>query len=82
MDDEITNAIHDAVFLEANLRHDIFQSHLRDHANVVRKGRIERGLGINDLPEEPAPVKMEVEEEVASSGSNDNVVESNQEDKQ
>jgi len=83
VDEEITNAIHDAVFLEANLRHDIFQSHLRDHANVVRKGRIERGLGINDLPEEPAPVKMEVEEEVASAGGgNDNIMESNQEDKQ
>jgi len=81
VDDEITNAIHDAIFLEANLRHEIFQQHLRDHANVVRKGRIERGLGINDLPEEPAPVKMEVEEEVAS-GGNDNVMESNEQDKQ
>ena len=81
VDEEITNAIHDAVFLEAKMRHDVFQQHLLDHAKVVRKGRNEKGLGCHDLPD-LAPVKMEIDDEVAPSGIEEKVMDANQETKQ
>eukprot|EP00979_Chaetoceros_neogracilis_P001058 scaffold193_cov239-Chaetoceros_neogracile.AAC.3 len=81
VDDEITNAVHDAIFLEAKMRHDLFQQHLDDHAKVVRKRRIERGLGCHDLPD-PAPEKMEIDDEIAPIGNGEKSVESNQEIKQ
>eukprot|EP00557_Chaetoceros_sp_GSL56_P004761 CAMPEP_0176487406 /NCGR_PEP_ID=MMETSP0200_2-20121128/6111_1 /TAXON_ID=947934 /ORGANISM="Chaetoceros sp., Strain GSL56" /LENGTH=636 /DNA_ID=CAMNT_0017884225 /DNA_START=176 /DNA_END=2083 /DNA_ORIENTATION=- len=61
VEEAITQAIHDAVFLEAEVRYETYQKHLKDHVDFVRKGRTDRGLSTSDLPEpEPMPVPVPV----------------------
>ena len=60
VDEDVTNAIHDSVFLEAKLRFDKFQEHLKEHVHVVRKGREDRSMATSDLPEEELENEPEV----------------------
>jgi Set1/Ash2 histone methyltransferase complex subunit ASH2 len=61
VDEGIVKAIHDAVSVEAKMRHDIYQQHVNDNVEVVRRGRNERGTGTSDLPD-PVVTKEETED--------------------
>jgi hypothetical protein len=54
VEEAITQAIYDAVYLEAEMRHGTYQKHLADHVDFVRGKRMDRGLSTSDLPD-PAP---------------------------
>lgn len=50
VDESVVNAIHDAIKVEATLRHECYQKRLEKNIEEVRKARTERGLRTGDLP--------------------------------
>ena len=50
LDENIVNAFREAVFTEANIRYEHYQSFVSQHLKDVRAARQQRNLSINDLP--------------------------------
>jgi hypothetical protein len=50
VDENIVNVLHEAIRVEAKMRHDCYQKRLENHVVEVRKARTERGLTTADLP--------------------------------
>ena len=64
VDEEIVKVVHESVALEAKMRHDIFQEHVRENLEFVRRERKKRGTGTSDLPD-PC-LSKEVKEDVTT----------------
>ena len=69
VDEEIVEAIHSAVSLEATMRYDAFQKYVDDQVAMVRKARNDRGAGTSDLPD-PIDTPAAAEDDVVMEGSN------------
>mmetsp|Transcript_17391 Transcript_17391/g.19565 ORF Transcript_17391/g.19565 Transcript_17391/m.19565 type:complete len:134 (-) Transcript_17391:759-1160(-) len=50
-DESIIQAFKDAIFTEAEIRHDAYQNHMSRHVEEVREARQERNISTSDLPE-------------------------------
>lgn len=68
VEEAITQAFYDAVYLEAEMRHGTYQKHLADHVDFVRNKRMDRGLSTSDLPD-PAPTTTTAQSSAPSPSS-------------
>ena len=60
VDEDVSNSIHESVFLEAKMRFDKVQEHIKEHIHFVRKGREDRSMATSDLPEEEVDKEPQV----------------------